>query len=144
MRIVVRLDRLLVERRLTLTELAERARLYPGRLAGYEAGLTRPTLATLDRLLTALDADLGDLVVQLERVQTREQENPQRPVRGDPAGYLLVPLATSGGDAPQVQHLRRLARDVLCYLDEEYGQSEGRSGAEASKRPAKASREGRG
>jgi len=46
---------------LTQTELAKRARITPSMVSNYERGHEQPTLATLIKLLEALDSDFSEL-----------------------------------------------------------------------------------
>jgi transcriptional regulator with XRE-family HTH domain len=52
-------------------ELAAAAKISKGMMSGYERGKTRPTLVTLGKLLTALEADLCDLYCAVEMVNGR-------------------------------------------------------------------------
>jgi transcriptional regulator with XRE-family HTH domain len=58
-------------RNLLQKELAAAANISKGMLSGYERGKTRPTLVTLGKLLTALEADLCDLYCAVEMVHGR-------------------------------------------------------------------------
>jgi transcriptional regulator with XRE-family HTH domain len=58
-------------RKLLQKELAAAANISKGMLSGYERGKTRPTLVTLGKLLTALEADLCDLYCAVEMVHGR-------------------------------------------------------------------------
>ena len=53
---------------LSVEELATRAGLRPGRLAGYEAGVVDPRWETLERLLEALEVGPATLARALEAV----------------------------------------------------------------------------
>jgi transcriptional regulator with XRE-family HTH domain len=55
------LRRLRMQRGLRQYEAAEAAGVTKAMLSAYETGKRRPSLKTLDSLLTAMDADLGDL-----------------------------------------------------------------------------------
>lgn len=64
--------RLLRERRdLRQYVVAERAGVTKAMLSAYENGKRRPSLGTLDRLLAALGADLGDLARAMAHVLKR-------------------------------------------------------------------------
>ncbi len=63
MAIVIRLDRMLVERKLTLTELAERVGITVANLSILKTGKAKAVkLATLDAICRELDCQPGDLL----------------------------------------------------------------------------------
>jgi len=62
------LERLRVEAGYSLEELAARAGLRAGRVAGYEAGVSEPRWKTVERLLAALEVGPGELGRRLEEV----------------------------------------------------------------------------
>lgn len=63
MSIVVRLDRMLVERKMTLTELADRVGITVANLSILKTGKARAVrIATLDAICRELDCQPGDLL----------------------------------------------------------------------------------
>jgi transcriptional regulator with XRE-family HTH domain len=92
-------------RNLLQKELAAAANISKGMLSGYERGQTRPTLVTLDKLLTALEADLCDLYCAVEMVHGRPAAvhglSPQfQPEEARPPKLALVkPAAAPGSPA---------------------------------------------
>lgn len=92
-------------RNLLQKELAAAANISKGMLSGYERGQTRPTLVTLDKLLTALEADLCDLYCAVEMVHGRPAAvhglSPQfQPEEARPPKLALVkPSAAPGSPA---------------------------------------------
>lgn len=75
--------RLRREADLTVEALAARAGLRPGRLAGYEAGVTEPRWETLERLLAALEVGPAALARALEMVTGHPIDE------GEPLGALI-------------------------------------------------------
>lgn len=68
MAIEIRLDRMLLERRMTLTELAERVGITVPNLSILKTGKAKAVrLSTLDALCRELDCQPGDLIVWVER-----------------------------------------------------------------------------
>lgn len=67
MSIVIRLDRMLVERKMTLTELADRVGITVANLSILKTGKARAVrLATLDAVCRELDCQPGDLLEHVE------------------------------------------------------------------------------
>jgi putative transcriptional regulator len=67
MAIVIRLDRMLVERRMTLTELADRVGITVANLSILKTGKARAVrLATLDAICRELDCQPGDLLEHVD------------------------------------------------------------------------------
>lgn len=136
------LARLRTDRHLTRAQVAARARICRTRIARYESGEVVPHLATLERLLEAMEASFLELAARLEQVRSRRPAEPRREARREPDGYLLVPLAAGrDGDPELAERLGRLARDVLRFVGEDYGQK--RRETASADRPAAGSREGR-
>ncbi|PRZ09388.1 putative transcriptional regulator [Isoptericola sp. CG 20/1183] len=69
MPIVIRLDRMLVERKMTLTELADRVGVTVANLSILKTGKARAVrLATLDAICRELDCQPGDLLEHVDHV----------------------------------------------------------------------------
>jgi putative transcriptional regulator len=67
MPIVIRLDRMLVERRMTLTDLADRVGITVANLSILKTGKARAVrLATLDAVCRELDCQPGDLLEHVD------------------------------------------------------------------------------
>jgi putative transcriptional regulator len=67
MAIVIRLDRMLVERRMTLTELADRVGITVANRSILKTGKARAVrLATLDAICRELDCQPGDLLEHVD------------------------------------------------------------------------------
>lgn len=76
------------ERQLRQFEVAQAAKITRPMLSAYETGKQSPALATLGRILKALDTDLLELaetVRLLERSSTNTQQTRSRPTPADPA-----------------------------------------------------------
>lgn len=67
------LKRLRVKRGLEQAETARLAGLTKAMMCGYEKGSTRPNLGSLEKILAALKADLGELHREMERERSQEQ-----------------------------------------------------------------------
>lgn len=68
MSIVIRLDRMLVERKMTLTELADRVGITVANLSILKTGKARAVrLATLDAVCRELDCQPGDLLEHVDQ-----------------------------------------------------------------------------
>lgn len=77
MAIVIRLDRMLVERRMTLTELADRVGITLANLSILKTGKAKAVrLATLDALCRELSCQPGDL---LEHIDEHTDEHTDKP-----------------------------------------------------------------
>lgn len=61
-RVGLNLQRLRREKGLSQEELAHRAQIHQTYLSGVEGGKRNPTIAVLQRIAEALDADVADLV----------------------------------------------------------------------------------
>lgn len=73
MAIRINLDRLLLDRRMSLTELAERVDLTLANLSILKTGKARAVrFSTLDALCRELDCQPGDLIVQTPGPQSEE------------------------------------------------------------------------
>jgi putative transcriptional regulator len=67
MAIEIRLDRMLLERRMTLTELAERVGITVPNLSILKTGKAKAVrLSTLDALCRELDCQPGDIIVRVD------------------------------------------------------------------------------
>jgi len=67
MAIEIRLDHMLLERRMTLTELAERVGITVPNLSILKTGKAKAVrLATLDAVCRELDCQPGDIIVRVE------------------------------------------------------------------------------
>jgi putative transcriptional regulator len=67
MAIEIRLDRMLLERRMTLTELAERVGITVPNLSILKTGKAKAVrLSTLDALCRELDCQPGDILVRVD------------------------------------------------------------------------------
>lgn len=67
MAIEIRLDRMLLERKMTLTELAERVGITVPNLSILKTGKAKAVrLATLDAICRELDCQPGDIIVRSE------------------------------------------------------------------------------
>ncbi|MGB7980035.1 MAG: helix-turn-helix transcriptional regulator [Candidatus Nanopelagicales bacterium] len=70
MAIVIRLDRMLVERKMTLTELADRVGITVANLSILKTGKAKAVrLATLEAICRELDCQPGDLLEYVDRDQ---------------------------------------------------------------------------
>lgn len=76
MAIRVHLDRILVQRRMSLTELADRVGVTVANLSILKTGKARAVrFSTLDALCRELDCQPGDLLVQVPGPQASEGED---------------------------------------------------------------------
>lgn len=66
------LRRLRASRNLKQRQVALGAEITPSMLSGYENGRKQPTIATLEKILTAMDCGLGDLARALRSVPEKE------------------------------------------------------------------------
>lgn len=102
-------------------ETAEAAAITKAMLSAYENGKRRPSLKTLDQILAALEADLGDLhtALTLERreraraahavEETRQGEAPREALPNAPPDELGEPPARYGDEAPPAEPWPELA-----------------------------------
>ena len=67
------LKRLRIKRGLEQAETARLAGLSKAMMCGYETGSSRPNLGSLEKILLALEADLGELHREMERERTQEE-----------------------------------------------------------------------
>jgi len=73
--IVIQLDRLLLERRMSLTELSDRVGVTLANLSILKTGKARAVrFSTLDALCRELDCTPGDLIGQTPGIQPEPQE----------------------------------------------------------------------
>lgn len=77
-------------RQLKQHQVAERAGITPSMLSGYENGRKLPTLATLEKILLAMDCSLRDLVDALDLVLDGG--------KAKRAGHRLLGPAEAGGE----------------------------------------------
>lgn len=78
MAIVVRLDEMLLERRMTLTELAERVGITIVNLSILKTGRARAIrFSTLDAICSALSCQPGDILCHVPDTAEREQSLPE-------------------------------------------------------------------
>lgn len=110
------LRRLRMRKGLRQFETAEAAQITKAMLSAYENGKRRPSLKTLDQILAALEADLGDLHHSLvterrERAraaQVAEAAPSGTPTHSGPADELGEPPPPRYGDAPAADPWREL------------------------------------
>jgi transcriptional regulator with XRE-family HTH domain len=65
-----------VERKVTQQELEKLAKLGKGLISRYERGASTPNFTTVERILTALDVDLAELLQAIGRIQSLGVEVP--------------------------------------------------------------------
>lgn len=82
-------------------------------LSAYETGKQRPTLDTLDRILSALGSDLRELFEALRLVTGR----PPAPPPAQPAGS--PPLSPPGPTVAELEFLVRALEGRVATVDEE-------------------------
>jgi transcriptional regulator with XRE-family HTH domain len=110
-------------------QLAGAARITKGMVSSYEKGKQAPTLFTLDRILTALEADLCDLYWAIEFVNGKQRpvhdlseqfqigqaRSPRTTVRRPPAASAASAEEGEPGGEPQLpDHLERALRDAMA------------------------------
>jgi transcriptional regulator with XRE-family HTH domain len=67
------LKRLRIKRRLEQAETARLAGVTKAMMCGYEKGYNRPSLSSLEKVLAALRADLGELHREMEQQRLQEE-----------------------------------------------------------------------
>lgn len=111
-------------------QLAEEAGITKAMLSAYETGKQNPSLVTLEKILDALDADLGGLAEALDYVNERPKAPPAARVRagGGPRALPDVRAVLGVSDLPReeeealAQMLDGFHR-LLRYLHRRTGES---------------------
>lgn len=88
------------ERGLRQYHLAEEASITKAMLSSYETGRQKPSLETLDKVLTALDSDLHELADTLDAFagKERSREHPPAPERRPPIPAVRSASSRRGVD----------------------------------------------
>ena len=107
------------ERRLTQTELAQRAEVSRANLSCYESGSIKPKVETLDRILDALDVDVLSFGQKIREIQGLESPGAVGQWEAQRTAFLVVPLRRRSHETDDDSDLVELGARYAAHIVDE-------------------------